>query len=153
MTAVLEHTVLPPVDATSTLPLIAVALNRHDTVAVIAPDGSQIALPEEIQDVLREVVNALSSGQAITAAPRDTILTTQQAADLLGVSRPTLVRLLEAGDIPFAKPGRHRRITLKDLIAYQSQIQISRRATIDAMTREAAQDDSFDTVNGFIQTR
>lgn len=153
MTAVLEHTVLPPADATSTLPRIAVALNRHDTVAVIAPDGSQIAVPEEIQDVLREVVNALSNGQAITVAPRDTILTTQQAADLLGVSRPTLVRLLEAGDIPFAKPGRHRRIALRDLIAYQSQIQISRRATIDAMTREAADDGSFDTVNGFIQTR
>ena len=153
MTAVLEHTVLPPVDASSTLPLIAVGLNRHDTVAVIGPDGSQIALPEEIQDVLREVVNALSNGQAITIVPRDTILTTQQAADLLGVSRPTLVRLLEAGDIPFAKPGRHRRIALRDLITYQGQIQISRRATIDAMTREAAEDDSFDTVNGFVQTR
>ncbi|MFN2495229.1 MAG: helix-turn-helix domain-containing protein [Pseudonocardiaceae bacterium] len=78
-------------------------------------------LPDELYEVLRDVVAALSQGPAITVAPQHTVLTTSQTADLLGASRPTLVRLLEAGKIPFDKPGRHRRIRLGDLLAYQQR--------------------------------
>lgn len=151
MSAVLEHTVLPPADDASTLPGILEVLERNDRAALVGLDGAQIVLPVEVYEVLRDVVTAMANGQAITIAPHDTILTTQEAANLLGISRPTLVRLLEAGEIPFTQPGRHRRVSLADLIAYQRRVRTSRRKTLDAMTNEAAEDDSYDRVNRFVQ--
>lgn len=151
MRAVLEHTVLPPADDASTLPGIVAVLERNDRAALVGLDGAQIVLPVEVCEVLRDVVTAMANGQAITIAPHDTILTTQEAANLLGISRPTLVRLLEAGEIPFTQPGRHRRVSLADLIAYQRRVRTSRRKTLDAMTNEAAEDDAYDRVNRFIQ--
>jgi excisionase family DNA binding protein len=70
--------------------------------------------------ILRDVVD-LSQGLAITIAPHQMILSTSEAADILGVSRPTLVRLLEAGEIPFLQPVRHRRVRLADLLAYHAR--------------------------------
>ena len=63
-------------------------------------------------------------------------MTTQQAADFLGISRPTLVRLLEAGDIAFDKPGRHRRVRLEDLVAYQANFRAERRAALRELQRD-----------------
>ena len=64
-------------------------------------------------------------------------MTTQQAADFLGISRPTLVRLLEAGDIAFDKPGRHRRVRLEDLVAYQAIFRAQRREALRELHRES----------------
>ncbi|MEV4703553.1 helix-turn-helix domain-containing protein [Actinoplanes sp. NPDC049316] len=83
---------------------------------LIGPDGSQLELPDEVYSLLRDVVTALSQGVAISIAPGNTMLTTQEAADLLNVSRPTLVRLLAAGEIPHTMRGRHRRVLLRDVI-------------------------------------
>lgn len=80
-----------------------------------------------------DVVTALSEGVAITVSPQYTVLTTGQAANLLRVSRPTLVRLLEVGEIPFDQPGRHRRIRLADLLAYQQRARWARAAGLDEM--------------------
>ena len=66
-------------------------------------------LPEEVYRVLVEVVEAMREGKAITLVPRTQRLTTQEAADFLGISRPTLVKFLEDGKIPYDQPGRHRR--------------------------------------------
>jgi excisionase family DNA binding protein len=129
-----ERTVLPDKPAQRMVDLL-VALKAHGRPALVAPDGTHIELPEELYEVLMDVVAALSQGLAITVAPQHTVLTTSQAADLLGVSRPTLVRLLEAGEIPFDKPGRHRRIRLRDLLAYQQRAQRARAAGLDDMVR------------------
>jgi len=83
----------------------------------------------------------------------DNLLTMSQAAELLGVSRPTLVRLLEEGEIPFEKPSRHPRVNLTDLLAYKSSISERRSAVLAEMTADAAEDDDFHGVNGFIETR
>lgn len=94
-------------------------------------DGSQvIELPEPLFDALRQVAEALGNGQGVTVAPQETKLTTQSAADFLGMSRPTLVKLLENGEIPFETVGRHRRVTLGDLVDYKSRFRLERRAIL-----------------------
>jgi excisionase family DNA binding protein len=157
MSAVLEHTVLPPRGGSAELVHLAEVLRKTEALSqqpkLVGPDGSQLVLPDEIYKVLRSVVDAMSQGLAITIAPHHTLLTTQEAADLLSISRPTLVRLLEDGEIPFALRGRHRRIKLADVVEYQERVRVSRRATLDEMTQDAAEDGTYDTVDGFIETR
>jgi excisionase family DNA binding protein len=153
MAAVVERLVLPPPAESSSLPGLAAALTGTAGAALVGPDGEHIALPQELFEVLRQAAVAMARGQAITIAPHDAVLTTQAAAELIGVSRPTLVRLLESGKIPFTQPGRHRRVALADLIEYRDNNRAARRATLDLMTTEAAEDDSYEHVNGFVQTR
>ena len=81
------------------------------------------------------------------------MLSTQEAASLLGISRPTLVKLLESGKIPFTKPGRHRRVQLQHLLDYQRLQREHRREELVAMTTEAPDDDAYRSINGFIGTR
>lgn len=81
------------------------------------------------------------------------MLSTQEAADVPGVSRPTLVKLLESGEIAFTKPGRHRRVQLRDLVDYRQRIRQQRREALVAMTEEAAEDDGYRHINGFMETR
>lgn len=97
------------------------------SAALIDPEGNARPIPDEIFRILDRVTNALAAGQGITVVPQGTTMTTQQAADFLGISRPTLVRLLESGNIAFEKPGRHRRVRLDDLIAYQARSRAERR--------------------------
>ena len=73
-------------------------------------EHEQVEIPEHAYQVLRQVLQAMQRGKAVTIAPQNTVLTTQQAADLLGVSRPTVVKLLDAGQIPYETPGKRRRL-------------------------------------------
>jgi excisionase family DNA binding protein len=93
----------------------------------------EIAVPEELYGVLSDVVEALSQGLAITIAPHNTMLTTQEAADLLSLSHPTLVRLLTDGEIPYSMRGRHRRLLLSDVLDYRDRSRRERRQTLDEM--------------------
>ncbi|HEY2287676.1 MAG TPA: excisionase family DNA-binding protein [Streptosporangiaceae bacterium] len=106
MTVMADRTVLPPEHPeglSGVLALLGPAPGGHATLT--GPDGTRLELPGEIFEVLRDVVAALAQGLAITVAPHQTVLSTSEAASLLGVSRPTLVRLLEAGEIPFSHPA------------------------------------------------
>ena len=132
--APIERTVLPGSGGGRTVELLA-ALETVQRPRLVAADGVAIELPDELFDVLHDVVAALSRGLAITIAPRHTVLGTGEAADLLGMSRPTLVRLLESGAIPFEQPGRHRRIRLDDLLAHQERSRRARAAGLDEMVR------------------
>jgi excisionase family DNA binding protein len=138
MTAMAERTVLPPEHPeglTDVLALLAARPAGHATLT--GPDGTRLELPAEVFEVLREVVAALSQGLAITVAPHQTVLSTSEAAHLLGVSRPTLVRLLESGEMPFDKPGRHRRVRLADVLAYQERSRRRRAVLLDQMVADA----------------
>ena len=88
------------------------------------------------------VVRAMRQGKAITVAPQSQRLTTQQAADFLGVSRPTLVKLLETGKIPFERPSgsRHRRVQLRDVLDYQGRRRTERVEALDELTRTAVEE-------------
>lgn len=111
--------------------------------ALVAPSGESLELPPAMFEALRQVAAALGSGMGVTVAPLSARLTTQEAAGYLGVSRPTLVRLLEQGDIPMDKPGRHRFVRLTDLIEYQERIRTRRRQELQAMVDEAEEDDLY----------
>ena len=142
-TAPPERTVLPGGGEDRLAELLA-ALETARRPALVAGDGRRIELPDELFEILHDVVVALSRGLAITIAPRHTIMGTGEAAALLGISRPTLVRLLEAGEIPFDQPGRHRRIRLDDLLAYHERSRRTRAAGLDGMVRAAEEAGVYD---------
>src|SRR5262245_15535787 len=95
-----------------------------------APED-RVELPAEVYRVLRKVVDALRQGLAVTVAPLTQTLTTQQAADLLGVSRPTVIKLLDEGRIPFERAGTHRRVLLRHLLGYREQRRAEQYAALE----------------------
>lgn len=122
-------------------------LEQHAEPAVLlGPDGEQVPLPMEVYEVLVRVAAAMQEGKAITVQPLDRVLTTQQAADLLGISRPTLVKLLDDNEIPYERPGssRHRRLRLRDVLEYRQRRRTERRSRLAEMTRQAAEDGLYD---------
>jgi excisionase family DNA binding protein len=136
--------VFPPRDLTALLDLGRFLEHHTEPGLLLGPDGEQVPLPEEVYRVLVEVVQAMREGKVITLVPRTQRLTTQEAADFLGVSRPTLVKLLEEGKIPYEQPGRHRRIMFTDLLAYQERLGEERRAALDRMTEDASEAGLYD---------
>ena len=127
--------VLPSNDQTEVIDFIERLRDRGRGVApstarIVDGDGLGVAIPASMFDVLAEVAEALKAGLAVTVAPHHLVLSTQEAADLLHVSRTTLVRLLETGTIPFDKPSRHRKVRLADLLDYRER---QRRAASDAL--------------------
>ncbi|CAM3764412.1 helix-turn-helix domain-containing protein [Nocardiopsis rhodophaea] len=146
MSTLRERTVLPP-DDPAELARFARGLTEDRSPSrarLVGPDGCEIEVPEEVYGVLRDVVCALSQGLAISIAPHNTMLTTQEAAELLGVSRPTLVRLLSDGEIPFSMRGRHRRVLLRDVLDYQTRARREREDILDAMAGEAEESSLYE---------
>ncbi|MFI2777804.1 helix-turn-helix domain-containing protein [Streptomyces sp. ALB3] len=108
------------------------------------PDGSTRTIPPEVYEALMTVVRALSEGKAVTVAPVNTTLTTQEAADLLGISRPTFVKILDEGDVPFSRPGRHRRVLLADVLTYKEKRRSQRKHGLDELVRVTEDADLYD---------
>lgn len=158
MTAALhQHTVLPPADDRGgDLQRLADRLTGPPAARqarLVGPDGSEMAVPDEVYAVLRDAAEAMAKGLAISIAPLHAVLTTQQAADMLNISRPTLVKLLEQHEIPFEQRGRHRRVRLSDVLEYQQRSRSERRVKLAELTRTASEDGTADNIDGFIQTR
>jgi excisionase family DNA binding protein len=134
-----EDVVFPPEDLDQLLKVARFVEDHTEPGLLLGPDGKQVSLPAEIYSALRQVVEVMRQGKAILVAPQGLLLTTQEAADFLGVSRPTLVKLLENGAIPFEKPNRHRRVRLQDLLAFQQRRQAERRFALNQLTEEASE--------------
>ena len=137
---------LPPEELEGLLNASRFLENSPAPALLLGPDGQQIELPEQVYKALLNVVKAMSKRQAIAVVSIEKKLTTQDAADFLGISRPTLIKQLESGAIPYEKlPGsRHRRLLLADLLDYQSRKREQRRVLFRKMVRDAEEDGLYD---------
>jgi excisionase family DNA binding protein len=109
------------------------------TCQLVGPQGESIELPASIFYVLERVAEVLARGDSITIVPVNREVTTQQAADLLNVSRQYLVRLLDEGRIAFRKTGKHRRLRIEDVLKFKDERDKDRRAglrELSQMTQE-----------------
>ena len=97
----------------------------------------QIDVPPAVLPLLVALLRELAKGRDVAVTSMDAELTTQQAADLLNVSRPFLIGLLETGDIPFRRTGNRRKITLDDLLAYKRQDRPKRLQAMAELTAES----------------
>lgn len=97
----------------------------------------KLSLPTSAVRLLLDLLTEMAAGNAITLIPVHAQLTTQQAADVLNVSRPFLVGLLEQGKVPHIKVGTHRRILFEDLMRYKKQIDDERRNALDELVKES----------------
>jgi len=117
------------------------AADQPSYALVGTDEHDRIELPEAVHQALTKVVAALHAGKAVTIAPRTMTLTTQQAADLLGVSRPTIVRLINDNELPAERIGNRHRLLLDDVLAYREQ---RRKRQYDALAATAIDIDSDD---------
>jgi excisionase family DNA binding protein len=108
---------------------------RHQRPALVGSDGERIPLPESLVRLLRQAVPTLIEDQTVTIMAVNQELTTQQAADLLNVSRPYLIKLLDAGEIPVGRVGTHRRVRVGDLLAFKRRRDAERRQALARLTR------------------
>jgi len=111
------------------------AIIGDKNIKIITPNGYQLEIPYSILALFKNVVETLNNGNALTIIPMHKELTTQQAADILNVSRPYFIKLLETGEIPFKKAGKHRRISMIDLLEYKSKRDGTRKENLDDLAK------------------
>jgi excisionase family DNA binding protein len=100
---------------------------------IVAADGSEesATIPAAAYRLFLDILTQMSQGHAVTIIPIHAELTTQEAADLINVSRPFLVKQLEEGTIPHHKVGKHRRVRFTDLMEYKTNIDAARGKVLD----------------------
>lgn len=121
--------------------LASLGLKKAKTIDISLETGnhhqSSVTLPLSAFKLLVTILTQMAEGNAVTLIPVHAELTTQEAADLLNVSRPFLIRLLEEKKIPFRKVGTRRRVLFQDLMDYKAKIDAARRKTLDELANEA----------------
>ena len=118
---------------------------RAPKCQLVGPRGESIPLPESVFYVLERVAEVMARGDSITVVPVGREVTTQQAADLLNVSRQYLVRLLDAGRIPFRKTGKHRRLRVEDVLRFKEKRDKDRRAGLRELSRMTQEFGGYDS--------
>ena len=146
MTVSASHNELPPLLPTeqdaalarTSSRLLAACIGHGATARLRVIDGQdEIEVPVAALRMLVDILANMAEGNAISLVPIHAELTTQQAADFLGVSRPHLVGLVDKGEIPHHKVGTHRRIFFRDLLAYRKERMGQSKAALDALAEQA----------------
>ena len=109
----------------------------HVTVVAKGDHDTRVTVPRAAFELFVRILGEMANGNAVTIVPVHAELTTQQAADLLNVSRPFMVKLLEEGRIPFRAVGTRRRVRFEDLVRYKQQDDAERQGVLDELTAEA----------------
>jgi excisionase family DNA binding protein len=117
---------------------------QRSRAKLVGPDGKTQSLPVSLYEFLVKLIADLCEGQSVAIIQNDAQLTTVEAARMLGVSRQFLVKLLEGDEIPFHMVGTHRRIYVRDLLAYKTKRDSKRRQVLDELTRAEAEDGLYD---------
>lgn len=110
----------------------------------VQPQGGKevtVTVPREAFELFLDILGQMANGNAVSIVPVHAELTTQQAADMLNVSRPFLVKLLDDGKITFRMVGTHRRVRVADLLEYQRQDAAYRRGIADELAAQAQEHD------------
>lgn len=147
MAATIDDRTAPPLDEPARTHLREAVHRLHDVARrrlgkhalLVDPDGSSIELPDAAYRLFLGILEDMSEGQAVIVQTTGRRLTTGQVAQFLGVSRPTVVRLLENGEIPYEQAGTHRRVRLADAEAYKNRRKERRLAALDEMAFDAAE--------------
>lgn len=103
----------------------------------------QADLPDPVLEILTRIADLMASGRGVIVLPVDKELTTREAAELLGVSRPTLIKLLDAGEIGYTRPHSSRRIPLQQVMAYKERRSRRRRTPLSELTAEAVEQGTY----------
>lgn len=138
----------PPADLEAMRRLSEFLGSADASFHLVGSAGESVPLPAEALQVLRTTAASMRVGQAVTVAAFNVILTTQEAANYLGISRPTLVKLLDQGEIAYNVPGagHHRRVRLDRVLDYQQRKAAGRRSALDGLTEQAATAGLYDGV-------
>lgn len=104
-------------------------------------ESDDLVLPGHVLQILLDVLSEMSKGNAISLIPHHQEVSTQEAANLLNVSRPFLVSLLEKGEIPFRKVGAHRRVLLTDILTYREKTKQLRTQALDELAALSQEED------------
>lgn len=103
-------------------------------------DGTNLQLPKAVTPLLVKILTEMAQGNAVTLIPLHAELTTQEAANLLNISRPFLNKLLERGELPFHKVGTHRRVKFVDLDQFRKTREELREASLAALAKQAQEE-------------
>lgn len=109
----------------------------NQPIEISLGDGVTLTVPFSVIQLLLQILSQMAAGNAVTLIPIHSCLTTQQAADLLNVSRPYLIKLLEKGEIPYEKVGTHRRVKAEDLLKYQLKNDKAKKLALDELIKQA----------------
>lgn len=150
MTTLLEPMTYLPGDAARVSRIDDLLSDAGPATFALITDDAQIPLPDEMNAILAQAVAAMRAGKAITVTPQAQSLTTQQAADLLGVSRPTLIKLIDAGELPCTRPGNRRMLLLDDVMAYSAKRRDQQLAAIAATQADMDDDVDPETMKRFL---
>ena len=120
-------------------------LSSKDTEIEIEETKERIRLPLNALKLLAQILKATSEGKPVSIMPMATELTTQAAAEFLNCSRPHLVKLLESGEIPFTKVGKHRRVLFEELVAYKNRVKAEQEQRLIDMMRKDEDLGLYDT--------
>lgn len=104
---------------------------------LVSPAGERIELPGTVFEVLKTAVKFMSNGQTITLVPDNKLVTTQRAADILGMSRPFFIKLVESGAMAHHRVGNQRRVYLRDVLEFAKRRDQERLAALDRLARDA----------------